>query len=123
MMEIEKKQEQEVAVVSVKGRMDAISSPEFEKEMAVLIAEGNNVLILDLVALDYISSAGLRSILTITKKLKEKDGKLLIARIQGMVKKVFEISGFHSIKKTLRTTGVSPWVKASQPKAGKGDRI
>jgi anti-anti-sigma factor len=63
----------------------------------VLIEEENNVLILDLVALDYISSAGLRSILTITKKLKEKDGKLLIARIQGMVKKVFEISGFHSI--------------------------
>jgi anti-anti-sigma factor len=96
-MEIEKKQEQEVAVVSVKGRMDAVSSPEFEKEMAVSIAEGNNVLILDLVALDYISSAGLRSILTITKKLKGKDGKLLIAGLKGMVKEVFEISGFHSI--------------------------
>jgi anti-anti-sigma factor len=84
-------------VVSVKGRMDAVSSPEFEKEMAVSIAEGNNVLILDLVALDYISSAGLRSILTITKKLKGKDGKLLIAGLKGMVKEVFEISGFHSI--------------------------
>ena len=96
-MEIEKKQEQEVAVVSVKGRMDAVSSPEFEKEMTVLIAEGNNVLILDLVALDYVSSAGLRSILTITKKLKEKGGKLLIAGLKGMVKEVFEISGFHSI--------------------------
>lgn len=96
-MEIEKKQEQDVAVVSVKGRMDAVSSPAFEKEMAVLIAEGNNVLILDLVELDYISSAGLRSILTITKKLKEKKGKLLIARLKGMVKEVFEISGFHSI--------------------------
>ena len=96
-MKIEKKQEQNVTVVSVKGRMDAVSSPEFEKEMAVLIAEGNNALILDLVALDYISSAGLRSILTITKKLKEKDGKLLVARLKGMVKEVFEISGFHSI--------------------------
>ena len=96
-MEVEKKQDQEAAVVSVKGRMDAVSSPEFAKEMAVLIAEGNNVLILDLVALDYISSAGLRSILTITKKLKEKGGKLLIARLTGMVKEVFEISGFHSI--------------------------
>jgi len=96
-MEIEKKREQEVVVVSVKGRMDAVSSPEFEKEMAAFIAEENKVLILDFAALDYISSAGLRSILTITKKLKEKDGKLLIAGLKGMVKEVFEISGFRSI--------------------------
>ena len=96
-MKIEKKQENEATVVSVKGRMDAVSSPEFEKEMTVLLAEGNNVLILDLVALDYISSAGLRVILTITKKLKEKDGKLFIAGIKGMVKEVFEISGFRSV--------------------------
>lgn len=96
-MEIEKKQEKEVALVSVKGRMDAVSSPEFEKEMAVLIAEGNNVLILDLFALDYISSAGLRTILTITKKLKQKGGKLLLAGLKGMVKEVFEISGFRSV--------------------------
>ncbi|WAC08748.1 MAG: STAS domain-containing protein [Thermodesulfobacteriota bacterium] len=96
-MEIEKKREQEAAVVSLKGRMDAVSSPEFEKEMAALIAEGNNALILDFAALDYISSSGLRSILTITKKLKEKDGKLLIAGLKGMVKEVFEISGFRSI--------------------------
>jgi anti-anti-sigma factor len=96
-MEIEKKQEKEVALVSVKGRMDAVSSPEFEKEMTVLIAEGNNVLILDLFALDYISSAGLRTILTITKKLKQKGGKLLLAGLKGMVKEVFEISGFRSV--------------------------
>jgi len=96
-MEIEKKQEQDVAVVSVKGRMDAVSSPEFEKEMGALLAGGNNVLILDLGALEYISSAGLRSILTITKKLKEKDGELLIAAVRGMVKEVFGISGFNAI--------------------------
>ena len=77
--------------------MDAVSSPEFEKEMAVLIAEGNNVLIHDPVALDYISSAGFRCILTITKKLKKKGGKLLISRLTGVAKEVFEISGFHSI--------------------------
>jgi len=96
-MEIEKKQEQEVAVASVKGRIDAVSSPEFEKEMAELIAEGNNILILDLVGLDYISSAGLRTIITITKKIKERDGKLLISGLKGMVKEVFEISGFNAI--------------------------
>jgi len=96
-MEIEKKQEQEVAVASVKGRIDAVSSPEFEKEMAELIAEGNNILILDLVGLDYISSAGLRSIITITKKIKETDGKLLISGLKGMVKEIFEISGFDAI--------------------------
>jgi anti-anti-sigma factor len=96
-MEIEKKKEKEVTVVSVHGRMDAVSSPEFEKEMAVLMAEGNYLLILDLGALDYISSAGLRSILTITKRLKEKNGSILLAGLKGMVKEVFEISGFRSV--------------------------
>jgi len=92
-----KKQEQEVVVMSVKGRMNAVASPKFEKELALLIVKLNNVLISDFVARDYISSAGLRSILMITKKLKEKNGKLLIARLKGMVKEVFKISGFHSI--------------------------
>ena len=96
-MKIEKKQEEKATVVSIKGRMDAVSSPEFERETAPLLAEGSNVVILDLAALEYISSAGLRSILTLTKKLKSTGGQLLIAGLQGVVKEVFEISGFPSI--------------------------
>ena len=96
-MEIQKKKEKEAVVVSVKGRLDAVSSPEFEKELAALMAEGESIFILDFGSLDYISSAGLRSILAATKKLKEKKGKLLLAPLKEVVKEVFDISGFSAI--------------------------
>ena len=83
--------------VSVDGRMDAVSAPEFETKLEAWIDEGDNVFIIDLSELDYISSAGLRSILATAKKLKAKKGDILLAALQDAVKEVFEISGFSSI--------------------------
>ena len=96
-MEIDTRREENAIVVTVKGRLDAVTSPDFEKELTGLISEGGKVFIIDLGELHYISSAGLRSILATTKKLKEKEGKLLLASIKDVVKEVFEISGFGSI--------------------------
>jgi anti-sigma B factor antagonist/stage II sporulation protein AA (anti-sigma F factor antagonist) len=96
-MEITKKKEGNATVVSIIGRMDAVSSPEFENKIEGLIAEGENNLIIDLGKLDYISSGGLRSILAAAKKLKAKEGQLLLASLNEIVKEVFEISGFSFI--------------------------
>jgi stage II sporulation protein AA (anti-sigma F factor antagonist) len=96
-MEIKKKKENEIMVVSVFGRLDAVTSPEFEKELTGLIAGGERLLVLDFGELDYISSAGLRTILAATKKLKQNQGKLVLAALKSVVKEVFEISGFSSI--------------------------
>jgi stage II sporulation protein AA (anti-sigma F factor antagonist) len=96
-MEIVTRKEKNAAVVSIKGRMDAISSPEFEKELSELMAEGQKDFIIDFGELDYISSAGLRSILAAAKKLESKEGKLLLSSLKDMVKEVFEISGFTAI--------------------------
>lgn len=90
------KQENTV-VVAIKGRMDAVSAPEFEKRLGDWIDGGENSFIIDLCDLDYISSAGLRSILATAKKLKTKDGQILLAALKEVVKEVFEISGFTSI--------------------------
>lgn len=96
-MEIKKKKENEIMVISVTGRLDAVSSPEFEKELTGLITGGERLLLLDFGELDYISSAGLRTILAATKKLKENQGRLSLAALKSVVKEVFEISGFSSI--------------------------
>jgi anti-anti-sigma factor len=96
-MEISKTRERNAVVMTVKGRMDAVSSPEFEKEMEELIGQGEKTFIVDLSNLDYISSAGLRSILITAKKLKTREGKLLLSSLKEVVKEVFEISGFSSI--------------------------
>jgi len=96
-VEIVTKKEGSSAVVSVTGRIDAITAPEFEKGLTALMAGGDYTLVLNFTHLEYISSAGLRSILSTAKQLKAKGGKMLFFGLQGPVKDVFKISGFGSI--------------------------
>ena len=96
-MEISKRKEKDVLVISLKGRLDAVTSQALEKDLTDLMAGGERFLVMDLGDLDYISSAGLRSILVGVKRLKEKQGKLLLASLKSVVREVFEISGFSTI--------------------------
>jgi len=96
-MEINSEKIRNCVVVSVKGKIDAVTSPDFEKSLSELIGKGEKIIVMDLGSLEYISSAGLRSILATAKHLKPIDGKLLFAGLQGPVKDVFRISGFASI--------------------------
>lgn len=102
-MEIATRKEGGAMVVSVTGRIDAVTAPEFEKGLSALIAGGDMVLLLNLNDLEYISSAGLRSILSTAKQLKANQGKLLFCGLKGPVKDVFKISGFGSIFKIFET--------------------
>ena len=96
-MEILRRKEKDALVISLKGRLDAVTSPALEKELTDLMAGGERFLVMDLGDLDYVSSAGLRSILVGVKRLKEKQGKLLLASLKSVVREVFEISGFSTI--------------------------
>jgi len=89
--------ENNALVVKVNGRMDAVTAPEFEKTVGLWIDAGEKCFVVDLSSLEYISSAGLRSILVIAKKLNAINGKILLAAIEESVNEVFEISGFNSI--------------------------
>ena len=96
-MELSAKKEQKGIVIDIKGRMDAVTSPAFEKEMDAWIEKGETMLVVDCSNLEYISSSGLRSVLTTAKKLKGVQGKILLASLTSVVKEVFEISGFTTI--------------------------
>lgn len=98
-MEIDTAKENNKIVVSVKGKIDAVTSPEFEKVLADLIARGENTFLLNFSGLEYISSAGLRSILSTAKQLKPKSGNMLFCGLKGPVRDVFKISGFDTIFK------------------------
>ena len=98
-MEIHTRKEKTGVVVSVKGRIDALTAPEFERNLFDWISKGENIFILNFTELEYISSAGLRSILATSRKLKDKQGKILFAGLHGPVEEVFNISGFYSIFK------------------------
>lgn len=84
-------------VLAVKGRMDVTSSPKFEKECQTWLEQGQARIIADLSGLEYISSAGLRSILVVGKRLKAEGGGLSLCGLSGMVKDVVTVSGFATI--------------------------
>ena len=78
-------------VVKLNGRLDSATSPQAEKAMAGVLAARVNILIFDLSALDFISSAGLRVILGARKKIVDGGGKCLLANPQPQIERVLEI--------------------------------
>lgn len=84
-------------LVRVSGRMDAITAPDFETECVQVIDSGEKVIVVDLSGLDYISSAGLRSILASAKKSKATGTTLHFSGLSGMVEEVFQVSGLGSM--------------------------
>jgi len=84
-------------LITVEGRMDAVTTPEFEQTLGGWIDTGEIRFIVDFAGLDYISSAGLRGILTSVKRLKAEGGQIVLTALRGTVKEVFEISGFSTI--------------------------
>jgi len=96
-MEIIEKRQNGTLLISVSGRMDAVSAPEFDLKIGQFLNEGVKSMVFDLSELDYISSAGLRSFLLIAKKLKPNSGSIALASMQDLVKDVFEVSGFNQV--------------------------
>ena len=93
-MEIVARQEKNALVVTVSGRLDAVTSPEYEQRMSALVSAGATHVVADFEALDYISSAGLRSILIAGKQVMAAGKQFRFAHVHGPVKEVFHISGF-----------------------------
>jgi anti-sigma B factor antagonist len=81
------------SLVQVNGRMDAVSAPAFEKECIEVIDGGETKVVVDLSDLEYISSAGLRSILASAKKAKKVGCTMQFCGLSGMVQEVFQVSG------------------------------
>lgn len=104
-MELSTRNETDAMVVSVKGKVDANTAPDFEKYLRQQIEEhaDKNMLVVNLKELYYISSAGLRAILAAAKKLKQKQGDVILAELQDTVREVFEIAGFASFLKIFET--------------------
>lgn len=93
-MEIKTKAEGNRLTISVAGRVDTVTAPEFEAGLK--FGDATSVVI-DLGNVPYMSSAGLRLLLTAHKTMLGKGGELQIANVQPSVKEVFDITGFSDI--------------------------
>ena len=97
MINISSRSEGTATVVQVGGRIDADTAPGFEYACLQLVRGGEKVVVLDLGGVQYISSAGLRSLLVIGKEQQGRGGVLRLANLTPIVGRVFEQSGFHSL--------------------------
>ncbi len=96
-IQVEPTTKSNVMLVRLTGRLDAAASTEFEDACTRAFAAGARDLVLDLSQLRYVSSAGLRVILSAAKTLQAKGGTLRLAGLGGTVREVFEICGFSGL--------------------------
>ena len=73
------------------GAIDSDSYADFKDKMAPLLTKSTKSIVLDLVDVDYISSAGLGVLFTMKKYLKEHSGDLLFCNLKPQIKRLFEI--------------------------------
>lgn len=84
-------------ILRIDGRLDAASAPILERKINSLIDEDHYHLILDFTRIDYLSSAGMRVLLSATKKLKSKKGALILFSVADDVGEVIKMAGFDKI--------------------------
>lgn len=95
-MEINKKADGSKLEVSLSGRLDTTTAPEFEKSLKESL-NGVTDLVMNFAGLDYISSAGLRVLLSAQKIMNAAGGKMKVVGANDIVKEIFDVTGFSDI--------------------------
>jgi anti-sigma B factor antagonist len=91
-----KKRMEGLYLVTVSGRLDSNTSPQFEEMFTELLANRVELVTFDMEALEYISSMGLRAIFRAREAFKAQNGNIVLTKLQPQVARVFEI--MHTIR-------------------------
>ena len=83
-----------VCVVTARGRLDGAASGPFGERIQALIGPDRPKLLIDFAGIDFVSSAGLRAVLTILKRVKSLNGAFALCGVQKPVREVLDITGF-----------------------------
>ena len=94
-MNITKTQEENKLTVALEGRLDTVTAPQLEGELRTAV-DGISELIFDLGALDYVSSAGLRVLLS-AQKVMNRQGSMTIRNVKPEIMEIFDVTGFTDI--------------------------
>lgn len=93
-MELKEERVGDTFVVTAKGRLDGVASTAFADKVGGLINGSNPRLLVDFAGVDFVTSAGLRAVLMIVKKVKAAGGAFALCGVQDSVREVLDISGF-----------------------------
>jgi len=86
-----------VSWISVKGRIDSMTSPEIQQQINELILRGERNLVANLEEVNYISSAGLRVFLAAQKQLKKAGGEIVFYKVSNSIFEIFKLGAFDRI--------------------------
>ena len=95
MLNITKNIHEAELTVALTGRLDTVTAPELEKELKASL-DGVSALTIDMAALEYISSAGLRVLLS-AQKTMNKQGEMKVVHVGETIMEIFEVTGFSDI--------------------------
>jgi anti-sigma B factor antagonist len=93
-----------IAIISFLGRIDANSAPDMEDALNNCVNTGSEKLVVDFSSVEYVSSAGLRVLLSVRKRLVPLKGELVLAGLRPFVREVFDMTGFSKIFPLYQTT-------------------
>jgi anti-sigma B factor antagonist len=93
-MEINQSDRSGILIVEIKGSLDALTSRDAEQYLEALLERGKYEIVVDLKQVDFMSSAGLRMIMNISKETRQKGGDLRLSSPQPAVEKMLQVSGF-----------------------------
>ena len=113
-MQISETRQEGVVIVAPVGRIDSTTSPALDAHLLGIARDGQHRVVIDFARVDYISSAGLRVMLSLAKRTKEARGKLALAGLGDSVRQVFELAGFLPLF-VVEATGEAAAGKVSVP--------
>jgi anti-sigma B factor antagonist len=90
-MEANTSRKNDIAIIELKGRLDAVTCPKVEEKILSMIDGGDLKLLVDCQHLEYISSAGLRVFYRAAKKLAPLKGRLAFCALTHGIKNVFDV--------------------------------
>ena len=96
-MEIKVTKTNNETILSIEGRVDTVTAAEFDTIAKPYYSEEHSTLVFDCEKMEYISSSGLRVILTAHKNIVAKSGKFILRNLNSEIKSVIDITGFSRI--------------------------
>ena len=97
-MEVTSKQFKHCDLVAVKGRVDSATSPKLGEALDAIVAEGRYKIVIDMDALEYMSSAGFRALIAAQRNCKRYNrGEVVLANVPANINAALELAGFTTL--------------------------
>jgi anti-sigma B factor antagonist len=87
----------EASIVDVEGEIDVLTSPRLKSALAALVDGGSSLVVVNLAQVKYMDSTGLGVLVSAMKRIREKNGTIVLSGLNSHLSKIFEITGLRKV--------------------------